>query len=218
MIKIILFILFFISLTLKIIFSIKKIEILKYILTPLTTIIIMAFPFVYLINNHDRYTMLVLAALVFSLVGDVFNMMENGDQTKLQFGMIFFVFAHLIYIYNFIQVYSFAFYQIIIAFAIVCVLLLTFFIFRKNFKTAIIKYFIGIYMIIVSTMVFIAIGNLTTKITIKTILISIGSVLFWLSDLVLGVDAFWKKLKLESLFVWGLYAPAQLLIALSCFY
>ncbi len=208
---------FSILLILKIIFTIKEIEVLKFILTPLTTLSIISIPLFVLYNNKSNYAILILAGLIFSLIGDIFNMLEEGSQKKLQYGLIFFFFAHLIYIKTFFSNYVFAYYHIAIFVLVVIILLFTYFIFKKNFKTIIIKLGISPYMIAVSATMILAIGNLNA-INTKALLISTGAIMFWLSDLVLGVDAFYKKLKFNALYIWGLYAPGQLLIALSCYY
>ncbi len=210
--------LIFLSLVLKIVFSLSGNTNLKFFFTPLTTIFVIVFVLFNLSEDYSRYAILITLALIFSLAGDIFNMYENGDQKNLQFGMIFFLFTHAIYIYCFSLNYSFSYYQIFIIVMIAIILLFTFFLFRNNFRTNVIKILSGPYMIAVSLTLLMAAGNLATKINERSILITAGALLFWLSDLIVGVDAFYKKIKFDVIFVWGLYIPGQFLIALSCYY
>lgn len=205
------------STLLKIIFSVFNKINLKYFFTPLTTILFIILALYRLYSNNDRYTLLIVLGLVFSLVGDIFNMLETGDQKNLQFGLVFFLFTHFIYSYAFYLNYTFSLYHIFIIFIIFIILISAFFLFNKNFKTPIIKILGSPYMLAVSLALLLGVGNLTTGINTRSIMIAIGIVLFWLSDLIVGFDAFYKKIKYDIIYVWGLYAPAQVLIVLSCY-
>jgi uncharacterized membrane protein YhhN len=124
--------------------------------------------------------------------------------------------AHAAYIFTFLKGYTFAFYQIYIMVIVISSLIVTSVVFK--FKTTGHKIAVGIYSVITSATMIIAIGNLGGYVGPRGILISLGATLFWLSDMVLGIHLFRKKIKFHTLFIWGLYAPGQLLIALSCFY
>jgi len=211
-------IIFIAFLIIKIITSLLNIKILKYIFTPLTTLSVMAVPLYLMFYNHNQYAVLITAGLIFSLIGDIFNMLEEGDQYNLQFGMFFFIFTHIIYILAFLKGYGFQYYQIAVIIILLVILLLLHILFNKNYNQLLIKLLIAPYMLLVSGTMIAAIGNLSNGITIYNLLITIGSILFWLSDLILGFDAFFKKIKFNIAIVWGLYAPAQMLIALSCLY
>ena len=209
-------ILFALLLTVKIFFSIKGNLFLKYLFTPLTTLAIILLPISHLYGNFSPYAVMITLALIFSLVGDIFNMFEENVEFFLPFGIIFFVFAHVTYIVNFLKGYSFATFQIFILIIVLISLIATALIFK--FKSNVHRIAIGIYSLITSATMVIASGNLGNSFGTKGMLITIGTMLFWLSDLILGMHIFWKKIKFHTLFVWGLYAPGQLLIALSCFY
>jgi uncharacterized membrane protein YhhN len=190
---------------------------LKYFFTPLTSILFVTLAIYKLYLNSDRYTLLIVLGLVFSLVGDIFNMLETGDQKNLQFGLVFFLFTHLIYSYAFYLNYTFNLYHIFIVFIILIILISVFFLFNKNFKTPIVKILGSPYMLAVSLALLLGIGNLTTGVNIRSIMVAVGIGLFWLSDLIVGFDAFYKKIKYDVIYVWGLYASAQVLIVLSCY-
>ena len=44
---------------------------------------------------------------------------------------------------------------------------------------------------------------------------TIGALCFWLSDLIFGINAFYKEINKSSIYTWFLYGHAQYLIALS---
>jgi uncharacterized membrane protein YhhN len=50
------------------------------------------------------------------------------------------------------------------------------------------------------------------------VLLPAGAVLFVISDVVLAINTFVKKIPHSTVLTWSLYAPAQLFFALSCFY
>lgn len=77
---------------------------------------------------------------------------------------------------------------------------------------------VPLYMIVLSAMMFFAIGNIGGNPGKADLLIAAGSVMFWISDVIIGINAFWKEVPKHLCFVWIFYAPGQLLIALSVIY
>jgi uncharacterized membrane protein YhhN len=218
MMFIILCCLFAIFLLLKIIFSLRKQKILKYYFTPLVTLSVIAFPLYYLYaSGTSRYAVLVTAALVFSLAGDIINMREEKDNSHLYYSAFFFLIAHVFYIFAFSGDYNFSLWQIAVALLLVGMLIRSWFLFHNKLKSLLLKIFIPLYSVTVSASLLIGVGTLSSGIIAKTLLIAAGILLLWASDLFLGLHSFWHKIKYDSLLVWGLYAPGQLLIALSCF-
>ena len=213
-VKIIIF-LFFISLSLKILFSLSDKKILKYIFTPLTTFLVLLIPILTLFYGISSYRLFVLIGLLFSLIGDIFNMNKKKENSQFIYGIIAFLLTHLFYIFAFFQHYSFSYIQLFPALFLLITVIFIYNIFKKNISLKVLKFGVLIYIFIVSTMVFVAVGTFKRPVSFEILLIPVGSILFWLSDLALGIDAFYKKLKPGVLIVWGLYAPAQLLIALS---
>jgi uncharacterized membrane protein YhhN len=188
-------IIFIIILSLKIFFSIKNNLFLKYLLTPLTTLTIILLPLLHLYSNISPYSVLITLALILSLAGDIFNMIEDNSALYLPFGIIFFMLAHIVYIINFMKGYSFAYYQLIIIFIIFVTIFITSIIFK--FNSAIHKIGIGIYTLLVSATMVIAIGNLGSTFTTRGILISIGAVLFCCLTLYSGY--IYSNIKLKTI-------------------
>lgn len=210
--------LFAVLLVAKIFFSLRKKLILKYYITPLVTLSVISLPLFYLATQQQSlYAVLVTGALVFSLAGDIINMREEKDNSHLYYSAFFFLIAHLLYILNFIGLYTFAWYHIPIAIVLVVTLGRSYVMFRKKLASKLLKIFIPLYSVMVSASLFIGLGTLAAGLTPRTVLIAGGVLLLWASDLFLGLHSFWHKIKLDSLFVWGLYAPGQFLLALSCF-
>ena len=187
---------------------------LKYIFTPLVTFSITGFVLLSM-NNYgiDSFKVLVLISIIFSLIADTLLMIEEVDLMK--YGIVFFLLAHIFYIIAFSAGYSFRIWNIIVAVIIVFVVKKAFTLFKSNAGSLVVPIFI--YMIVISTMVFLAVSRLNHGFNRPALLAVSGSILFMTSDLILAYNAFYKKISQSSVIVWAVYAPAQLLIALSCF-
>lgn len=208
----------FLFLLIKIISSIKKNIFLNYLSTPLIIFCIIIISLLNLYNKPSIYNFLITLGLILSLIGDVFNLFEKVDNSHLLFSIFFFFFTHLLYSIAFLKEYTFSLFHVFISILIILIVIILYNKFKFNIKNKSMKTGIFIYMLIVSITLLIAIGNLSTKISIKSLFITSGMFFFWLSDLFLGIDAFIKKIKYGSIIIWLLYAPAQFLIALSTTY
>jgi uncharacterized membrane protein YhhN len=187
---------------------------LKYIFTPLVTMLTAGFV-VLSIYEHDvtAYRTLILSALAFSLIADTMLMIVEVDLLKN--GILFFMLAHLMYIIAFSLEYESRGWHL----AIVAVMLVVIWQFFRGIRGHVGAFEIPIllYAIVLSTMLFFAITSLSQDISRKTVLLFIGAVMFAISDFLLAFLSFIRPHKQESVIVWAIYAPAQLLIALSCF-
>jgi uncharacterized membrane protein YhhN len=74
-----------------------------------------------------------------------------------------------------------------------------------------------VYMLLISTMVFFAINRPAEAPRRQRLLLLFGAVLFLASDTILAVNAFLSPIPHSTVFTWLTYAPAQCMIALSCF-
>jgi len=151
-------------------------------------------------------------------MGDIFNMIEPPEYKFIQIAGIYFVFTHLLYITAFLNEYKFSYYHLSFIIIILIILFILYKFIIKKISSLKERINIFIYILVLTISLLSSVYNLTVKINIKSILITCGMILFWASDFVLGIHVFLKKIKLEPLFVWGLYGPAQLLIALSSYY
>lgn len=140
------------------------------------------------------------------------------SEEKFQLGIIFFLLSHTAYIIAFLEKYQFQRHHTGIAIAILMVLAFLYKNFRDGLKDTILKIGVPVYMLVLSAMMFMALGNINGSYEKAGILIAAGASMFWISDIIIGVNSFWKKVPRYLCFVWLLYAPGQLLIALSVIY
>ncbi len=215
---ILLIIIVLILLTIKIILSFKKNIFLNYLITPLILFTIILIPLLNIINNPGIYPLLITIGIILSLIGDIFNLFEKQDNSHLFHSIIFFFFTHLVYTIAFIKGYVFSIYQVIFIAILIIAIIYLFNKFKININFKFMKSGILFYMINISLTLVIASGNLFSNISIRSLLIFLGILMLWLSDLFLGINAFIKKFKYGSFLIWLLYAPGQLLIALSTCY
>jgi uncharacterized membrane protein YhhN len=201
--------------TLREYFEFQGVLALKYILTPIITLIIISMVILSLKENgFNNTTVLILFGLLFSLIADVLLMIKGVD--LLKYGILFFLVAHVFYIVSFSKGYTFNMWNLVLV-VIFAVVIFFFFSFVKE-KAGSLQIPVLIYMIILSTMGFFAIAKLNNGTSTEAIMILVGATLFIISDSTLAVNAFAKDIPHASVFTWLTYMPAQLLIALSTFY
>lgn len=187
----------------------------KYFLTPMITLlIIMNTMLALLYNQVNSFRMLVLLALVLGLTGDVILMIEETN--RFYHGLFFFLLGHIAYLFAFTIGYKFAVWQ----FGLIALLLgvnisLCIIIKRYNSLSKVIPVFV--YGLLLGGMVVTALSRLGDGLNLQNVMIAVGAVLFAMSDMLLAVNTFVKKIPHSTVYTWLLYAPAQYLISLSCF-
>jgi len=208
--------LFLLFLIIKIFSCLNNNIFLNFISTPLILLIIIILTLYSLYNNPSIYSFLISLGLITSLVGDIFNLFEKHDNSHLVYSISFFFFTHLLYLSAFITRYIFSIFHFIPLIIISIIIIILYNKFKINNKF--IKIGILIYMFLISITLVIAISNFNNSLTLKSLFCLLGMLLFWVSDLFLGIDGFINKIKYSTIIIWGLYAPGQLLIALSCYH
>ena len=192
----------------------KRYLTLKYFFTPsLTLILVMIMILSIIMYGADRYRLLILFSLLAALVADTLMMIE--EITFIKNGMIFFMMAHLFYIGAFSIDASFQLWNTVI---ILILFILSFLFIRmmnRNAGKMIVP--VVIYVLIINMMAYFAITSFNKGFSASGIMVAAGAVLFMLSDFVLSINAFVKKIKYSTVYTWLLYAPAQLLFVLSAF-
>jgi uncharacterized membrane protein YhhN len=187
---------------------------LKYICTPMVTVVIAGFVVLSMIDGGvSTYRILVLTALVFSIVAD--TMLMVVEVSLLQQGIVYFLLSHVMYIAAFSLEYDFRGWNMAVA-SILLVLLAMFY---RGIRGTVGKLRIPIliYAAVLCTMLFFALSYFNQEISRKSVFIIVGALLFVISDFLLAYLSFIRPHKQESVIVWAVYAPAQLLLALSCF-
>jgi len=207
--------LFIVLLLFREIFTYKKNLMFKYLLTPLITFCVIINAILSLrLNNQDIYIFIIVTGLIFSLIGDTILMIE--EKRFFIHGLVFFLFAQIAYIFAMSIGYRFQPWNIFIALPfIICILILYNSIKQKSPGKA---KSVLVYMIVISAMTFFAVAQFNNGSILKAYLLSLGALLFVISDIMLAVNEFIKKIPNSSVIVWLTYAPAQFLIAVSCYY
>lgn len=164
---------------------------------------------------QPSFTLWIALGLVLSLGGDVALMFKTNKAFRI--GLVLFLLTHLVYsiaftVFNGIQP------QDLISGAVLLVLAAIIFLYLKpgldNLQGPVIFYILAICLMVnraISTLF----GD-TFSIT-QAWLVTIGAILFWLSDLILAINRFRHPFKEERLNLFPYYG-GQLLIALSSSY
>ncbi len=192
--------------------SYKKILIMKYFFTPLITV---SAVFIALIainfNGLTNYNLLIFTSLLMALVADTLLMIEEVSFIKN--GIIFFTLGHIFYAVAFCTDISFRSWNIIL----IAVIAIINFIHLKLMKKYAGRMFIPVvfYIVVIDIMGFLAITKLNNGEGPYEITVASAAIMFWISDLILSINTFVKKIPHSTIYTWLFYAPAQLLFAWS---
>ncbi|PYS49094.1 MAG: lysoplasmalogenase [Acidobacteria bacterium] len=199
----------FVSAVLTILASYQNRRLTLYIFKPLTILFIIAIALQpkYQTSNFYRYT--IIAALLFSLAGDVFLMLPNDRFIQ---GLISFLVAHIIYIAAFTTESGRA----------LSTLDLIPFLFYGLLMLRIVWPHLGrmrapviVYMLVILLMGWTAASRWLLTGQEGSRLAFLGAVLFIISDSFLAVDRFKRHFRSAQLLILTTYFTAQWLIALS---
>jgi uncharacterized membrane protein YhhN len=189
--------------------QVKERRPLHLVTKPLTTALIIAVAALAAVPVPPAYKALVLAGLVFSLLGDIALMFPDK---WFQAGLAAFLVAQILYILAFKprpgHPASFG-----TLFPYILYGLLMFFLLAP--KLGPLKIPVFVYIAAIATMAGFAAARYVDMGGTRTLLAFIGGILFLVSDSVLAYDRFARKVPGARILVLGTYFPAQLLIALS---
>ena len=185
-----------------------------YISKPLTTFLILLLGVVgveHNINIPALYGWLIVVGLAFSILGDIFLMLEKDYFIA---GLVAFLMAHLCYIVAFYWVLpGLAFWPLII------LILYGVLVYSKLHKSlAEMKAPVVVYLCVILVMVWLAWCVWLTNLSIGGLFIFIGALIFAISDTILALGKFVKSGPNTQLWVMATYYVAQALIALSVSY
>jgi len=181
---------------------------IHYVFKPLTMILIIYLAIVSGVNVNHSYKYLILSAFIFSLIGDIFLMLLNHKLIK---GLYFFLIAHILYVFAFIQNVETYFFIILIP-----VLIYTTIIYRLLYdKLNKLRLPVLFYIIIISIMGWLAVNRYLNFQDVKSLCALMGGSLFLASDSVLAINRFKKQFKSSEIMILGTYFSAQLILALS---
>ena len=165
-------------------------------------------------NNNLKFPIIMLVGLAFAMCGDI----VLDIKSMFIFGAALFAIGHIFYFVAYCFLQKFKWVDLIYGAAI--------FIPAVIFITAIPIFDFGgvlmeivcvVYAIIISCMVGKAISNLVEKRTVQNIIIVIGSILFFFSDLMLLLNIFASLPRVVGVLCLATYYPAEFLLGYSIF-
>ena len=192
---------------------------LIYIFKPLTTLIIIAVAVVGTVTGgttspvSGAYAILVILGLVFSFGGDVI-LMPPDSILRFRGGLILFFIGHVFYIAAFWALGSWQLPDLVVGLVL---LLIGVAYYRLLWpKLGSMKLSVALYVVVISLMVSRAVSSLTTGgiETSRAVLITLGAVLFFVSDVILSANRFWRPWRYERISL-VFYFSGQCCLALS---
>jgi uncharacterized membrane protein YhhN len=190
---------------------ISKIQkrIIQYsLLKPLSTILIITIAINIHLNGASMYTLMILIALLFSLIGDLFLLRDS----YFIWGLLSFLIAHIILTISFTSLHGFHTNYLIL------LLLLSlgggyyFYLFKdlKKFKLPVL-----VYMLVIISMSWQAISLASYYPKTVYIEIAFASLLFILSDALIAYTKFKKDLKMVQVLILATYWLALYIFTIS---
>lgn len=190
----------------------KKFLVLKYFFTPLITALAV---FIVLSSigcyGISLYSILVFSSLITALIADTLLMIE--ERSYLKNGIIFFMLGHLFYVSAFCTGISFKNWNVILIIIIAVINLIQLKLMKKYAGRMFVP--VTLYVIVIDIMGYLAITKLNNGSGPYELSVAAAAVLFWISDFILSINAFVKKIPHSTVYTWLFYAPAQLLFAWS---
>ena len=189
---------------------------LRMIVKPLTTALIIALAAWPLAGNPALYAVLIAAGLVLSLGGDI--ALLSRAETAFIIGLVLFLCAHVLYTIAFISISPFVPADAVTALVLLIVITIVYRILWPGLGAM--KVPVLAYAIIISFMLLRAISTVYGGRVSFTpaLLIALGSLLFFASDMILAVNRFRRNNAPDGLPVLSTYFAGQTLIALSLSY
>ena len=190
----------------------KRILALKYFFTPLITTLA-----VYIVLSSigcygvSLYSFLIFSSLIAALIADTLLMIE--ETSYLKNGIIFFMLGHLFYVAAFSSDITFEKWNIILLVIIALINVIQLKLMKKYAGGMFIP--VTLYVIVIDIMGYLAITKLNNGAGVYEVSVAAAAVLFWISDFILSINAFVKKIPHSTVYTWLFYAPAQLLFAWS---
>lgn len=164
---------------------------------------------------NKKFTVFMIIGLVFAMAGDIVNY-NTGDVYFIS-GTALFALAHVFYIIAYYFLCRFRLTDIICA---VCIFVPSVLFITLapifNFGGVLMEVVCVVYALILSLMVGKALSDLRTRSAVG-IIIAVGSVLFFVSDLSLLLNMFGKLHTVPRILCLATYYPAQFILAFSVF-
>jgi uncharacterized membrane protein YhhN len=157
----------------------------------------------------ESYRLFIVAGLGASLVGDVFMMLRNKKFTA---GLAAFLLAHVLYTAAFLRTMS----PRVEVMTVLPLLIYALFMMRTLFPhLGGLKAPVTLYILVITVMTGLAVQRYINIGGTPAFLACAGAILFVISDTILAINRFAKKIPLAQFYILGTYFTAQLLLALS---
>jgi uncharacterized membrane protein YhhN len=186
----------------------------EYVCKPLSTVLVIGVALLSLLNPNVQpwFTLWVTLGLVLSLGGDVALMLRS--QRMFLIGLVLFLLAHVVYSIAFTVPNGFHGGDLVSGAVLLLLAATVFFYLRPGLGTM--QGPVLFYILVICFMVNRAISTFLGSAFSPTQawLLTLGAILFWLSDLMLAINRFRRPFKAEPVGLF-LYYGGQLLIALS---
>jgi uncharacterized membrane protein YhhN len=190
-----------------------------YIFKPVSTLLVIAVALLSLLEPGQNltYTIGVLTGLFLSFGGDVALMFQE-NRKAFMLGLIFFLSAHLAYTGIFLLLGRFSAWDFLPIALLTAAGIGIYILIRP--KLGKMRMPVIAYIVVISAMVSRAASTLNSPFfkNSQALMILAGAVLFYISDVILAANRFWKSWKYNRISL-AFYYSGQLLIALapSCF-
>lgn len=189
-----------------------------YILKPLSTLLVIVVALLSLMEEDQNliYTLGVTIGLLLSLGGDI-ALMLTGYSKAFIIGLGLFLLAHIAYTATFTLLGAFSLFDLFSAVVLLGLGISFYLLIRSNLGSLQVP--VILYIVVISVMVNRAGSTLGSPIfgDGQALMVFIGAVLFYISDMILAANRFWKPWKYQRASL-GFYYGGQLLIALAASY
>jgi len=197
-------------------FTFKKKQI--YVIKPISTLILIAVALLSLTRDGQfvhSYTLAITGGLLLSMGGDVSLMFMNESQKAFRTGLVLFLLAHIVYAIIFTMYSGFQCGIDLLSGGILLAIGAALYIFLYpglgNMKISVLA-----YILIISLMVNRAVSTFEGSFfnSTQAWMLTIGAGLFYISDIFIALNRFWKPIKYNRISL-SMYYSGQLLIAMS---
>lgn len=187
-----------ISAVLAIVFCLKENIKMFSIFKPLTTIFIIIMAVIIFQKQDSDYSKIMLIALVFALVGDVFLIINKHFLE----GMVFFFLAQIFFIASFASIFGFNWNIPLLVFFLLIGWAYYYFL-KKDLKEFSIPVFL--YITIIVLMNWQAVALIFIDTSFSFIAIALASLFFLISDAIIAYTSFKKDFKTSNVFILSTY-------------
>ncbi len=190
-----------------------------YIFKPIATLLVITVALLSFLEpaQNVTYVVGVLVGLVLSLGGDIALMFQE-NRKAFTLGLGFFLLAHVAYTVVFTILGHFSAWDVVSLMVLLAAGLSFYTLIKPNLGRLQVP--VIIYIIVISVMVNRAVSTLINPFSFNTgqaVMITMGAVLFYISDVILAANRFWKAWKYHHISL-VFYYIGQLLIALAASY